>query len=126
MTRDSSTNPLHRVDSSATETDSGLAILSPTPGAVLTEGSSYTIRWRAPRGMRVSVGAAMGGKDKGHLAIDLPAGTDSLNWTVPKGFVSSFGPDHSDAVYLRIENATNPAQYADSNPFTVRAAPPGS
>lgn len=51
-----------------------------------------SVRWRAPADMHVNVGAAGGGKDKGHLAFELPAETDSLRWTVPKDFVSGFGP----------------------------------
>ena len=70
-------------------------IVSPRARTVLTEGDSFTIRWRAPRDMRVNIGAAMGGKDRGHLALDLAAGTDSLKWTVPRGFVSGFGPKRS-------------------------------
>ena len=73
-----------------------LAGLRPTAGDIWTEGESYTIRWRATGIARVNVGLALGGKDKGHAALDLPASADSLHWRVPQGFVSGFGLDRSD------------------------------
>jgi hypothetical protein len=61
--------------------------LRPAAGEIWTEGESYTIRWRAAGIARVNVGLAIGGKDKGHAALDLPASADSLRWRVPQGFV---------------------------------------
>jgi hypothetical protein len=65
------------------------------------------------------VGLALGGKDKGHVALDLPAAADSLSWRVPEGFVTGFGIERADNVRVRVENAANPAEFADSPPFTV-------
>jgi hypothetical protein len=98
-----------------------LVVLQPEAGDIWTEGESYTIRWRAPGTARVNVGLAMGGKDKGHPALDLPASTDSLRWRVPNGFVSGFGLQRSDAVRVRVEDARDPAQFAESPSFTIVA-----
>ncbi len=67
-----------------------LAFQSPLGGDTLVEGRTYTIRWSAPAGMRINLGAAMGGKDKGLLLAGGSGGADSLAWTVPEGFVTSF------------------------------------
>lgn len=104
------------------DVESAFAITSPEGGTVWTEGQSYTIRWHAPAGAAVNIGAAVGGKDRGHLAFNLAAGTDSLRWTVPPGFVSGFGPQRSDAVHLRIEDAHDPMRFAESAMFTIKAA----
>ena len=97
-------------------------IVSPAPGDEWREGGSYVIRWTSARGGAVNVAAAVGGKDRGHLAMRLPAGTDSLAWTVPAGFVTGFGPERSDAVRIRIEDAGDPAMGVTSEPFTIRGA----
>lgn len=100
-------------------------IVSPAPGDEWHEGGTYVIRWIAPRAGEVNVAAAVGGKDRGHLAMRLPAGTDSLRWTVPEGFVSGFGPERSDEVRIRIESADDPAVGITSEPFAVsRRLPP--
>jgi hypothetical protein len=100
-------------------------ILSPAPGDEWHEGGTYVIRWTAARAGEVNVAAAVGGKDRGHLAMRLPAGTDSLRWTVPEGFVTGFGPERSDEVRIRIESADDPAVGVTSEPFAVsRRLPP--
>jgi hypothetical protein len=101
---------------------SSLVVLRPEAGEVWTEGESYTIRWRSAGIARVNVGLALGGKDKGHAASDLPGATDSLRWQVPFGFVSGFGLRRSNDVLVRVENAADPTQFADSPRFTVVAA----
>ena len=98
-----------------------LVVLRPVAGEVWTEGGSYTIRWRAIGIARVNVGLALGGKDKGHPALELPASTDSLRWQVPDGFVSGFGLQRSDVVRVRVENAGDPTRFADSPAFTIVA-----
>ena len=103
---------------------SELVVLRPEAGAIWTEGRSYTIHWRATGIVRVNVGLALGGKDKGHAALDLPASTDSLRWRVPTGFVSGFGLQRSDAARVRVEDARDPTQFADSPSFTI-VAPTG-
>jgi hypothetical protein len=100
---------------------SGVFILSPTAGDVWTEGRTYRIRWRADGIDRVNVGVALGGKDMGHLALALPASRDSLEWHIPPGFVSGFGIRRSDQMRVRIEDAGDPARYADSSSFTIVA-----
>lgn len=79
------------------------------------------IRWVPTRAGEVNIGIAVGGKDRGHLALSLAAGTDSLEWQVPVGFVSGFGPVRSDAVRIRVEDATDPGIGATSGPFTIIA-----
>jgi len=101
---------------------SALVVLRPQAGEVWTEGESYTIRWRSAAIARVNVGLALGGKDKGHAAFDLSAATDSLRWQVPVGFVSGFGLRRSNDVLVRVENAADPTQFADSPRFTVVAS----
>src|SRR5512140_3610646 len=44
-----------------------LALIAPRAGDTLVEGRSYVIRWAAPVGMRISLGLATGGKDRGML-----------------------------------------------------------
>lgn len=97
-------------------------IISPAPGEEWREGGSYVIRWTSARGGEVNVAAAVGGKDRGHLAMRLPARTDSLAWTVPDGFVTGFGPERSDAVRIRIEDAGDPVLGVTSEPFTIRGS----
>ena len=107
-----------------TATEQGTApyeIVSPSAGDRWEEGSSHVIRWVSRRPGAVNVGAVVDGKDKGHLALQLAAGTDSLQWTVPGGFVSGFGPQRSDSVRIRIEDAGNPAIGVTSAAFTVAA-----
>jgi hypothetical protein len=101
--------------------DSPLAVLRPASGDIWAEGKIYTIRWRSNGSARVSVGLAIGGKDKGHVAFDLPSATDSLRWQVPVGFVSGFGLQRSDHARVRIEDAGDPSHFADSPAFTIVA-----
>jgi hypothetical protein len=105
--------------SEATGAAATLAVVTPAAGDVWKEGETYTIRWRAPGVDRVNLGVAVGGKDKGHVAFNLPASRDSLRWRVPEGFVSGFGIDRSAEVRIRIEDARDPARYADSPRFVI-------
>lgn len=100
---------------------SQLVVLRPAAGDVWTEGRSYTIRWRAVGIARVNVGLALGGKDKGHAALDLPGSSDSLRWRVPAGFVSGFGLRRSTDARVRVEDARDPMRFAESPSFTVVA-----
>ena len=88
------------------------------------EGRSYVIRWQAPAGTRVNLGAAMGGKDRGMLLTNAPADPDSLVWTVPVGWITGFGPLSSDQVRLRLENADSDAQWTEAGPFTILGTAP--
>jgi hypothetical protein len=96
-------------------------ILAPVPGALWYEGSRHIIRWQSRRAGPVNIGAVMGGKDRGHLAMSIPAGIDSLVWQIPTGFVSGFGLTRSDAVRLRVEASDSPALGVESAPFTIAA-----
>jgi hypothetical protein len=98
-----------------------LVVLRPAAGDVWIEGNTYTIRWRATGITRLNVGLALGGKDKGHAALNLPASTDSLRWHVPIGFVSGFGIDRSDNARVRVEDTHDPQRFADSPSFTIVA-----
>lgn len=100
-----------------------LAFQSPRPGDTLIEGHTYTIRWTAPAGMRIDLGAAMGGKDKGQLLTGAPGSTDSLLWTVPVGFVTGFGPASDDQVHLRLTNADSTEQWVETGRFVVTGTP---
>jgi len=94
-------------------------VLAPAAGVVWREGESHMIRWSARRAGRVSIGAVMGGKDRGHLAFAVPAAADSFLWRVPPGFVTGFGIPRSDAVRVRIEDAEDPAIGIESAPFSI-------
>jgi hypothetical protein len=98
---------------------SPLALLSPRAGDTLVEGETYVIRWSAPAGMRINLGAAMGGKDKGMLLVRAPAQPESLVWKIPVGFVTGFGVASSDQVRLRLEDADSAGHYVEAGPFTV-------
>ena len=100
-----------------------LALLSPRAGDTLVEGRSYVIRWSAPAGMRISLGLATGGKDRGMLLVDAPAERDSLVWNVPVGFVTGFGVKSLDQVRLRLEQADSAGRYVEAGPFTVTGGP---
>jgi hypothetical protein len=100
---------------------SQLVVLRPAAGDVWTEGQSYMIRWRAVGIARVNVGLALGGKDKGHAALDLPGSSDSLRWRVPSGFVSGFGLHRSTDTRVRVEDARDPTRFAESPSFTIVA-----
>jgi hypothetical protein len=97
-----------------------LALLSPQAGDTLVEGETYVIRWSAPAGMRIDLGAAMGGKDKGMLLVGAPAQPESLVWKLPVGFVTGFGVASSDQVRLRLEDADSAGHFVEAGPFTVR------
>jgi hypothetical protein len=100
-----------------------LALLSPRAGDTLIEGCSYVIRWSAPAGDRINLGAAMGGKDKGMLLVNAPARPESLVWRVPAGFVTGFGVPSSDRIRLRLEDADSAGRYVETGPFTVVGGP---
>ena len=100
------------------------AFLAPRRGEILIEGQSFLIRWQAPGWQRVHIAAAMGGKDRGHLAMDRDASTDTMLWQIPVGWVTGFGVTRSDSVRLRLENASDPTQFVDSPPFTVTGEEP--
>ena len=87
------------------------------------EGRTYTVRWVSVPGRRINIGAVMGGKDRGFLLTNAPAGLDSLIWTVPVGFVTGFGPSSSDQMRLRLENADSTDQWVETGPFVITGAP---
>lgn len=93
--------------------------LSPSGGEIWREGQSYVIVWRAPGWDSVNVGVVMGGKDRGHLAFGRDAKNDTLIWPIPVGWVTGFGIIRSDEVRLRLEDASDPSRFLDSEPFTV-------
>jgi hypothetical protein len=95
------------------------ALLSPRAGDTLVEGRTYIIRWTAGPIRHVNIGAAMGGHDKGLILNDAPAYPDSLAWKVPIGFVTGFGPQSSNQIRLRLENADSTDQWVESKPFVV-------
>ena len=99
-------------------------LLSPAAGDTLVEGRTYTIRWAAIPERRIDLGAVMGGHDKGLLLSQAPSAPDSLVWTVPLGFVTSFGPSSSDQIRLRLTNADNANEWVETGPFVIRGAFP--
>jgi hypothetical protein len=109
-------------DSTAVTKEEKFALLSPGAGDTLVEGHTYIIRWKAGPVRRINIGSAMGGHDKGLLLNDAPAHPDSLAWKVPIGFVTGFGPQSSNQIRLRLENADSTDQWAESKPFVVTGA----
>ena len=72
---------------------SAYRIESPRAGVVWREGETHVIRWSRSDARPVNVGAAVGGKDKGHLAFALPAGTDSQEMPPTAGHTREQLPD---------------------------------
>ena len=83
------------------------------------EGARQVIRWKTSGITTLDVGAAVGGKDKGHLAIGVPALLDSVVWQIPVGFVTGFGPDSATNVRIRLEDFADATRFADSDSFTI-------
>jgi hypothetical protein len=99
-----------------------MRILAPVAGERWVEGTTHVIRWTASA-PRINLGAAVGGKDKGHLLLDAPSMPDSLTWDVPVGFVTGFGPDSATDVRIRLEDAADPTRFVISDPFTITGNP---
>ena len=100
-----------------------LEILSPRAGVRWIEGSTQVIRWRANGVATINLGAAVGGKDKGHMLLGAPALPDSLVWEIPAGFVTGFGLDSAADVRIRLEDAADPRRFVESPPFTIVGSP---
>jgi len=98
--------------------------IAPHTGDILLEGHGFVIQWQAPGWRHVNIAAVMGGKDRGHLAMGRDGSLDTLNWQIPLGWVTGFGITRSDSVRLRLENADDPSDYVDSEPFTVSGVEP--
>ena len=111
--------PADTLPAEETADEPAFGILSPRPGDTLVEGSVHVIHWRATGVPRINLGAAMGGKDKGHLLIDVAATPDSFAWQVPVGFVTGFGVSASSDMRLRLEDAGDPNHYVEAGPFTI-------
>ncbi|HEU4800858.1 MAG TPA: hypothetical protein VFS94_09505 [Gemmatimonadales bacterium] len=100
-----------------------IEILSPAGTDTLVEGRTHVIRWTASGVQTLDIGAAIGGKDKGHLGIAIPASPDTLVWTVPEGFVSGVGLEASSNARLMFESRDPAGAHAESEPFTIVAQP---
>ncbi len=100
-----------------------IEILSPVGTDTLVEGRTHVIRWTASGIQTLDIGAAVGGKDKGHLGIAIPASPDTLAWTVPEGFISGFGLEASSDARLVLESRDPEGASAESEPFTIVAQP---
>lgn len=100
-----------------------IEILSPAGTDTLVEGRTHVIRWTASGVQTLDIGAAIGGKDKGHLGIGIPATPDTLVWTVPEGFVSGVGLVASSNARLLFESRDPEGARAESEPFTIVAPP---
>lgn len=100
-----------------------IEIISPTATDTLVEGRPHVIRWTASGIQTLDIGAAVGGKDKGHLGIAIPATPDTLVWIVPEGFISGFGLEASSDARLILESRDPEGASAESEPFTIVAPP---
>jgi hypothetical protein len=100
-----------------------MEIRSPRAGVRWIEGTTQVIRWRTTGVATINLGAALGGKDKGHMLVGAPALPDSLVWEIPAGFVTGFGPDSSADVRIRLEDAADPRRFVESPPFTIVGSP---
>jgi hypothetical protein len=98
--------------------------ISPHRGEIWIEGESHFIIWRVPGWESVNVGIVMGGKDRGHLTFGRDARKDTLLWAIPAGWVTGFGISRADNVRLRLENASDPSSFVDSDTFTVAGSKP--
>lgn len=100
-----------------------IEILSPMGTDTLVEGRPHVIRWTASGVQTLDIGAAIGGKDKGHLGIAIPASPDTLVWTVPDGFISGVGLEASSNARLVLESRDPEGARVESEPFTIVAPP---
>lgn len=96
-----------------------MEILSPRANDRWIEGTRQVIRWKTSGVATINLGAAVGGKDKGHMLVGAPALPDSLIWDIPVGFVTGFGPDSSTDVRMRLEDAADPSRFVESGRFTI-------
>jgi hypothetical protein len=100
--------------------ESPIRVSSPNGGERWLEGETHDIVWRAPNVHRVNIGVALGGKDRGFIATDLPASEGRHTWTIPTGFVSDFRIAESNAVRLRVSSSANPSIHDENDaPFTI-------
>lgn len=117
--------PPDGADTTAVMVDSSpsIEIVSPTGTDTLVEGRAHIVRWTASGVQTLDIGAALGGKDKGHLGIGIPATPDTLVWTVPEGFISGVGLEASSNARLLFESRDPEGARAESEPFTIVAPP---
>ncbi|MFO7918892.1 MAG: hypothetical protein R6V13_12530 [Anaerolineae bacterium] len=100
--------------------ESPIRVVSPIGGARWLEGETYNIVWKALNVQRVDIGVALGGKDRGFIATDVPASEGRYAWTIPTGFVSDFGIAESNAVRVRVSDSANSSVYDENDaPFTI-------
>ncbi|MBI4086646.1 PKD domain-containing protein [Candidatus Kaiserbacteria bacterium] len=78
----------------STETQSGrsIAVLSPNGGETLTQGETYTIKWKSSQIDKVYLGWSLGTGSVSWIATDIPtsknSGTYSYDWSVDIGTFS--------------------------------------
>jgi hypothetical protein len=111
------------VQTAATPTPGpSITLITPNGGETWVECETYRLQWRSSGVKQVNITAAAGGKDLGHLATKVEADAGAYTWTIPKGFVSDFGPSGSDAMRVRVYATDNDAIYDENDaPFTISA-----
>lgn len=102
---------------------SHITVISPNGGETWMEGETYRIRWHSTGIEQVNIAVATGGKDLGHVALDVDAEAGEYAWTIPQGFVSGFGPSESDTMRIRVYDARDPDLYDENDEFFTVAAP---
>jgi hypothetical protein len=98
---------------------------SPKAGDVWNEGKTYDITWISSGVKNVSISAATGGHDLGHLVFSMDAALGKYTWTIPLGEVSGFGPSKSANITIKIEDAESSNIY-DKSEITLTTSPQSS
>ena len=98
----------------------GITVLSPKPGQRYIEGSTYYIKWEAPSVELVNIEARMSGRDMGHIAGKIPSELGTYKWVIPKGYISGFGLDKSDEMFIRVTSTDDHTVYDENDePFSI-------
>jgi hypothetical protein len=102
-----------------------IEIIRPASGAVYEEGEICPIEWAAKGVERVSIAVAVGGKDRGLLEFSdgeyaLDARKGLWEWTIPIGFVTSYGLKESHNVRVMVFDADDPKTSVVSDYFTIK------
>lgn len=99
-----------------------IKLTSPKAGDVWNEGKTYDITWISSGVKNISISAATGGHDLGHLVFNMDAALGKYTWTIPLGEVSGFGPSKSADVTIKIEDVENSNIY-DKGDIALSTSP---
>jgi hypothetical protein len=97
-------------------------LVSPNGGEEWKETQTYIIKWCSYGVEKVNIAMSVGGKDKGFIAYELDAESGEYTWTIPQGFISSFGISYTERMRVRVYDANDPYLYDENDaPFMIEA-----